>query len=52
MITPDMRPPAAARATGHEHKQQRQRAIRELIVARPVGSQREVVDALVARASR
>jgi transcriptional regulator of arginine metabolism len=49
MITPDTRPPAAARATGHEHKQQRQRAIRELIVAHPVGSQRQVVDALVAQ---
>jgi transcriptional regulator of arginine metabolism len=35
--------------TGHDHKQQRQRAIRELIASRPVGSQREVVDALSAQ---
>ena len=34
---------------GHDHKQQRQRAIRELIASRPVGSQREVVDALSAQ---
>ncbi len=36
-------------ASSHDHKQQRQRAIRELIAARPVGSQREVVDALSAQ---
>ncbi|HEY8635946.1 MAG TPA: hypothetical protein VIL81_01675 [Candidatus Limnocylindrales bacterium] len=35
--------------TGHDHKQQRQRAIRDLIASRPVGSQREVVDALSAQ---
>ena len=34
---------------GHDHKQERQRAIRELVTSRPVGSQREVVDALIAR---
>ena len=33
----------------HDHKQQRQRAIRDLIASRPVGSQREVVDALSAQ---
>ena len=33
---------------GHDHKQERQRAIRDLVAARPVGSQREVVDALIA----
>ena len=33
----------------HEQKQQRQRAIRELVLSRPVGSQREVVDALSAQ---
>jgi transcriptional regulator of arginine metabolism len=49
MITPDTRSVAAARVTGPEHKQQRQRAIRELITSHPVGSQREVVDALVAQ---
>ncbi len=38
-----------AGATSHDHKQQRQRAIRELIATRPVGSQREVVDALSAQ---
>ncbi len=36
-------------AGSHDHKQQRQRAIRELIATRPVGSQREVVDALSAQ---
>ena len=30
----------------HDHKLERQRAIRELVSSRPVGSQREVVDAL------
>jgi transcriptional regulator of arginine metabolism len=35
--------------TGHDHKQQRQRAIRDLVTSRPVGSQREVVDALSAQ---
>jgi transcriptional regulator of arginine metabolism len=35
--------------TGHDHKQLRQRAIRDLIASRPVGSQREVVDALSAQ---
>lgn len=39
----------ASNGTGHDHKQQRQRAIRELIASRPVGSQREVVDALSAQ---
>jgi transcriptional regulator of arginine metabolism len=34
---------------GHDHKAQRQRAIRELVATRPVGSQREVVDALSAQ---
>ena len=33
----------------HDHKQQRQRAIRELVATRRVGSQREVVDALSAQ---
>jgi len=33
----------------HDNKQQRQRAIRDLIASRPVGSQREVVDALGAQ---
>ena len=33
----------------HEQKQQRQRAIRDLVASRPVGSQREVVDALSAQ---
>ncbi len=32
--------------TGHELKRLRQRAIRQLVLARPVSSQREVVDAL------
>ena len=32
-----------------ELKRLRQRAIRELIASRPVGSQREVVDALIAQ---
>ena len=35
--------------TGHDHKLQRQRAIRQLVTSRPVGSQREVVDALSAQ---
>ena len=34
---------------GHDFKAQRQRAIRELISTRPIGSQREVVDALGAQ---
>ena len=34
---------------GHEGKQQRQRAIRELVMSRPLGSQRAVVDALSAQ---
>ena len=33
----------------HDIKQQRQRAIRNLVLSRPVGSQREVVDALSAQ---
>ena len=44
-----MNPNANGNGTGHDHKQQRQRAIRELIASRPVGSQREVVDALSAQ---
>ena len=35
--------------TGHDLKAQRQRAIRDLVTARPIGSQREVVDALGAQ---
>ena len=35
-----------ATPTGHELKRLRQRAIRELVLERPVSSQREVVDAL------
>ena len=35
--------------SSHAHKLQRQRAIRELVSSRPVGSQREVVDALSAQ---
>jgi transcriptional regulator of arginine metabolism len=34
---------------GHDQKLLRQRAIRELVLSRPVGSQREVVDALSAQ---
>ena len=34
---------------GHDFKTQRQRAIRDLVTSRPVGSQREVVDALSAQ---
>jgi transcriptional regulator of arginine metabolism len=34
---------------GHDFKTQRQRAIRELVASRPIGSQREVVDALSAQ---
>jgi len=34
---------------GQELKQHRQRAIRQLIASRPVGSQRELVDALLAQ---
>jgi transcriptional regulator of arginine metabolism len=49
MITPETRSAAALRGSGHEHKQQRQRAIRELITSSPVGSQREVVEALMAQ---
>ncbi|MFL5644187.1 MAG: arginine repressor [Chloroflexota bacterium] len=35
--------------TGHDAKAQRQRAIRDLILSRPIGSQREVVAALGAQ---
>jgi transcriptional regulator of arginine metabolism len=35
--------------TGHDLKLQRQRAIRDLVLSRPIGSQREVVDALSAQ---
>ena len=35
--------------TSHDLKTQRQRAIRELVATRPIGSQREVVDALGAQ---
>jgi transcriptional regulator of arginine metabolism len=35
--------------SGHEVKQLRQRAIRQLVATRPVGSQRELVDALIAQ---
>ena len=35
--------------SGHDLKRQRQRAIRELVASRPIGSQREVVDALSAQ---
>jgi transcriptional regulator of arginine metabolism len=35
--------------SGHDHKLERQRAIRRLVTSRPVGSQREVVDALGAQ---
>jgi transcriptional regulator of arginine metabolism len=35
--------------TNHDHKLQRQRAIRDLVASGPVGSQREVVDALSAQ---
>ena len=34
---------------GHDLKAQRQRAIRDLVMTRPIGSQREVVDALSAQ---
>lgn len=34
---------------GHDFKTQRQRAIRDLVSSRPIGSQREVVDALSAQ---
>jgi transcriptional regulator of arginine metabolism len=34
---------------GHDKKQQRQHAIRDLVNSRPIGSQREVVDALGAQ---
>ena len=37
------------RATGQELKRLRQRAIRQLIASRPIGSQRELVDALTAQ---
>ena len=36
-----------ARATGQELKRLRQRAIQQLITSRPIGSQRELVDALL-----
>ena len=36
-------------STSHDLKTQRQRAIRELVATRPIGSQREVVDALGAQ---
>ncbi len=36
-------------ATHHDLKTQRQRAIRDLVATRPIGSQREVVDALSAQ---
>jgi transcriptional regulator of arginine metabolism len=35
--------------SAHDLKQRRQRAIRDLVLSRPVGSQREVVDALTAQ---
>jgi len=35
--------------SGHDFKLQRQRAIRDLVLSRPIGSQREVVDALSAQ---
>ena len=35
--------------SGHDFKLQRQRAIRDLVQSRPIGSQREVVDALSAQ---
>ena len=38
--------------SGQDLKRLRQRAIRQLITSRPVGSQREVVDALIAQASK
>ena len=41
--------PAPNGSTSHDLKTQRQRAIRELIATRPIGSQREVVDALGAQ---
>jgi len=41
--------PATNGSTSHDLKTQRQRAIRELIATRPIGSQREVVDALGAQ---
>jgi transcriptional regulator of arginine metabolism len=34
---------------GHDFKTQRQRAIRDIVASRPIGSQREVVDALSAQ---
>ena len=40
---------ANGRATGQELKRLRQRAIRQLIASRPIGSQRELVDALTAQ---
>lgn len=40
---------APSSQTSHDHKQQRQQAIRQLIATRAVGSQREVVDALSAQ---
>lgn len=41
--------PVGPGPTGHDSKLQRQRAIRDLVQARPIGSQREVVDALSAQ---
>ena len=40
---------ATTGATSHDLKTQRQRAIRDLVATRPIGSQREVVDALSAQ---
>jgi transcriptional regulator of arginine metabolism len=37
----------AIASTGHELKRTRQRVILELVAARPIGSQRELVDALI-----
>src|SRR4249919_924344 len=45
---PVIEPPMTAQ-NGHDFKAQRQRAIRELVATRPIGSQREVVDALGAQ---
>jgi transcriptional regulator of arginine metabolism len=41
--------PSMTTQNGHDFKAQRQRAIRELVASRPIGSQREVVDALGAQ---
>ena len=40
---------ATERVTGQDLKRLRQRAIRQLIASRPIGSQRELVDALLAQ---